>query len=48
MLSKEEILGIVQSGEGYNAEFKVRIPSKLKELAEEVCAFPMLQVAFYY
>jgi len=39
MLSKEEILGIVQSGEGYNAEFKIRVPSKLKELAEEVCAF---------
>jgi len=29
----------VQSGEGYNAEFKVRVPNKLKELAAEICAF---------
>jgi ATP-dependent DNA helicase RecG len=39
MLSNEEILGLIPSGEGYNAEFKIRVPSKLKELAEEVCAF---------
>lgn len=34
-----DIESIVQSGEGYNAEFKVRIPTKVKELSEEVCAF---------
>ncbi|MBI9037548.1 MAG: putative DNA binding domain-containing protein [Bacteroidales bacterium] len=39
MLSKEDIKSIVSSGEAYNAEFKVRVPSKVKELAEEVCAF---------
>jgi ATP-dependent DNA helicase RecG len=38
-LTATEIKSIVSSGEGYNAEFKVRIPSKLKELTEEVCAF---------
>ncbi|MFP4506918.1 MAG: RNA-binding domain-containing protein, partial [Cyclobacteriaceae bacterium] len=30
---------IIQSGEGYNAEFKIRVPNKLKELSEEICAF---------
>ncbi|WP_028298623.1 AlbA family DNA-binding domain-containing protein [Olivibacter sitiensis] len=39
MLTPEDIKTIVNSGEGYNAEFKVRFPSKLKELTEEVCAF---------
>lgn len=39
MLTPEDIKTIVNSGEGYNAEFKVRLPSKLKELTEEVCAF---------
>lgn len=27
------------AGEGYNAEFKVQVPSKARELTEEVCAF---------
>src|SRR5680860_1626724 len=39
MLSSEEIISIAESGEGYNAEFKVRTPSKVRELAQEVCAF---------
>lgn len=39
MLSKEEIISIAKSGEGYNAEFKVRVPNKVKELTEEICAF---------
>lgn len=39
LLSKKEIISIVESGEGYNAEFKVRVPNKLKELSEEICAF---------
>ena len=30
---------IVASGEGYNAEFKVSVPSKVRELTEAVCAF---------
>lgn len=38
-LTPEDILNIAQSGEGYNAEFKVRVPSKVKELTEEICAF---------
>lgn len=33
------LLSFIQSGEGYNAEFKVRVPGKLKELSEEICAF---------
>lgn len=33
-LTPEAIKSIVQSGEGYNAEFKVRVPNKLKEITE--------------
>lgn len=36
MLSVAEITSIIGSGEGYNAEFKRYIPSKVKEIAEEV------------
>jgi ATP-dependent DNA helicase RecG len=38
-MTPAEIEGIVHSGEGYNAEFKIRVPNKVKELTEEVCAF---------
>jgi ATP-dependent DNA helicase RecG len=39
MLAAEELKSIIESGEGYNAEFRVRVPNKVKELTEEVCAF---------
>lgn len=39
MLTKEDITSIIYSGEGYNAEFKERMPNKIKELSEEICAF---------
>lgn len=39
MINAEDIKSIVQSGEGYNAEFKIRVPNKVKELTEEICAF---------
>jgi ATP-dependent DNA helicase RecG len=38
-LTPADIESIVHSGEGYNAEFKIRVPSKVKELSEEICAF---------
>lgn len=38
-LTPAEIESIVHSGEGYNAEFKIRVPAKAKELTEEICAF---------
>jgi len=41
-LTPEEIKSITRAtraGEGYNAEFKVRAPAKVKELSQEVCAF---------
>jgi len=38
-LSPEDIKSIVQAGEGYNAEFKIRVPNKVKEITEEICAF---------
>jgi ATP-dependent DNA helicase RecG len=39
MVSAEDILLIIDSGEGYNAEYKESVPSKVRELTEEVCAF---------
>ncbi len=39
MLTASEINSIVQSGEGYNAEFKISLPTNLKGITEEVCAF---------
>lgn len=39
MFSKEEIKEIVLLGEGHTTEFKIALPSKLKDVAEEVCAF---------
>ena len=39
MLTSEEIKHIAHSGEGYNAEFKESVPQKVRELAEEICAF---------
>ena len=38
-LTPEQIKSIAGAGEGYNVEFKVRPPSKVKELSQEVCAF---------
>ncbi|MGQ7945062.1 AlbA family DNA-binding domain-containing protein [Flavobacterium sp. WC2509] len=39
MLNSTDIIAIVNSGEGFNAEFKVNLPSNLKSITEEVCAF---------
>ncbi len=39
MLSTAEIKSLILSGEGYNVEFKKTIPSKVKEITEEICAF---------
>lgn len=39
MINAEDIKLLVASGEGYNIEFKQSIPSKMRELACEVCAF---------
>lgn len=39
MLNPTDIINIVNSGEGFNAEFKVNLPSNLKNITEEVCAF---------
>lgn len=38
-LTPEDIKILAGSGEGFNVEFKVRVPSKIKELSQEVCAF---------
>ncbi|GHT62591.1 ArsR family transcriptional regulator [Bacteroidia bacterium] len=39
MLTPEEIKSITGSGEGYNVDFKLKVPSKVKELSQDVCAF---------
>jgi len=39
MLNPTEIKSIVNAGEGFNTEFKVNLPTNLKSITEEVCAF---------
>ena len=39
MLNADDIKGLVSSGEGFNAEFKISLPTNLKGITEEVCAF---------
>ncbi|POS02262.1 ATP-dependent DNA helicase RecG [Flavobacterium croceum DSM 17960] len=39
MLNPTQIKSIVSSGEGFNTEFKERVPTNLKGITEEVCAF---------
>ena len=39
MLTSDDIKLMTSNGEGYNVEFKVRVPQKVRDLAEEVCAF---------
>ncbi len=39
MIEIETLRSLINSGEGYKVEFKVRIPSKVRELTEEICAF---------
>jgi ATP-dependent DNA helicase RecG len=39
MLTSDDIKTMTSNGEGYNVEFKVRVPQKVRDLAEEVCAF---------
>ena len=39
MITADDIKLLIASGEGNNVEFKVSVPSKVKELTGEVCAF---------
>ena len=36
MLNTENIQSLIDSGEGYNVGFKVRVPSKIRELTEDL------------
>ncbi len=38
-MTSQELLAVVSMGEGYEAEFKIALPSKIRELTEEICAF---------
>lgn len=39
MLKTTEIKSLIGSGEGYNVEFKISFPSKIKDVTGEICAF---------
>ncbi|MEZ4801717.1 MAG: helix-turn-helix domain-containing protein [Gelidibacter sp.] len=39
MLDSTALKSLIASGEGYNLEFKKSIPSKAKDITEELCAF---------
>ena len=45
MIEIEALQSLINSGEGYKVEFKVRIPSKVRKLTEEICAFANAEVA---
>ena len=38
-LTSEKIKSIAEAGEGNSVEFKIRVPAKVKEISQEVCAF---------
>lgn len=38
-MTEQEIKNIIALGEGYQAEFKSRLPSKIREITDEICAF---------
>jgi ATP-dependent DNA helicase RecG len=39
MLTDKEIKELVEGGESYNVDFKRSVPSKIRDLTEEVCSF---------
>lgn len=39
MMTANDIKSIATSGEVYNAEFKIRVLNKVKEITEEICVF---------
>lgn len=39
MLTAGRIKKLVLSGESYTVDFKLKVPEKLRDLAEEVCSF---------
>ena len=39
MLTPEEIQSIANKGEGHKADFNVSVPSKVRELSQDICAF---------
>ncbi len=46
-MTMEELELLIREGEGYNVEYKQSFPSKLSELATELCALPMQTAAYY-
>ena len=39
MIDEQKALELIAQGEGQHVEFKESVPSKVRELSEEVCAF---------
>ena len=48
MLSVERFLQLIKEGEGSQVEFKLSLPSKVRELAEEVCGFANAEGGFVF
>jgi ATP-dependent DNA helicase RecG len=46
MIDEKKALELIEQGEGIHSEFKERIPSKVRELSEEVCAFANTEGGF--
>lgn len=46
MIYADDIKNLVLGGEGFNVEFKRSVPSKVREISEEVCAFTYYSVDF--
>jgi ATP-dependent DNA helicase RecG len=38
-MTEDQLRNIISMGEGYQTEFKVSVPSRIRDITEEVCAF---------
>lgn len=47
MLTSSQILDLVKGGEGYNVDFKRSVPSKVRELSDEVVGFANAAGGFF-
>lgn len=39
MITEQQVKEFIQKGEGKNVDFKRSVPSKVREITEEVCSF---------
>ena len=48
MIDEKKALELIALGEGQHVEFKESVPSKVRELSEEVCAFANAEGGFLF